>query len=259
MQNAKIVEADIVELNPTRDINHMNAILDAKLVRELVALIHQNSKNGQGVGSMTLVVHHLNNSRSQRIMWLLEELGASYEIRHYQRDAVTNLAPPELLNIHRLGKSPVIEDDGKVVFESGAIVEYICERLGGAHLVPARGTDDHIRYLEYMHFAEGSVMLPFLLQLYTSRLGDAAAPLKPRIEQQLESHFQYMEDELMPSGYFVGDGLTGADIMLSFPAEAAVFIGRAADKPKLSAYVAAIHARPAYQAALVKGGPYAYA
>ena len=208
---------------------------------------------------MTIKVHHLNNSRSQRILWLLEEIGVPYEIVKHQRDAVTNLAPPELLDIHPLGKSPVIEDNGKIIFESAAIVEYICERHGGAHLVPPRGSDDHIRYLEYMHFAEGSVMLPFLLQLYTSRLGEAAAPLKPRIDQQLESHFQYMEDELLPSGYFVGDSLTGADIMLSFPAEAAVKIGRAADKPKLTAFVAAIHARPAYQAALEKGGPYAYA
>ncbi len=208
---------------------------------------------------MTIKVHHLNNSRSQRIVWLLEEIGAPYEIVHHQRDAVTNLAPPELLNIHPLGKSPVIEDNGKIIFESAAIVEYICERHGGAHLVPPRGSEDHIRYLEYMHFAEGSVMLPFLLQIYTSRLGEAAAPLKPRIDQQLESHFKYMEDELLPSGYFVGDGLTGADIMLSFPAEAAVKIGRAADKPKLTAFVAAIQARPAYQAALAKGGPYAYA
>ena len=208
---------------------------------------------------MTIKVHHLNNSRSQRILWLLEEIGAPYEIVHHQRDAVTNLAPPELLDIHPLGKSPVIEDNGKIIFESAAIVEYICERHGGAHLIPPRGSEDHIRYLEYMHFAEGSVMLPFLLQIYTSRLGEAAAPLKPRIDQQLESHFKYMEDELLPSGYFVGDGLTGADIMLSFPAEAAVKIGRAADKPKLTAFVAAIHARPAYQAALAKGGPYAYA
>jgi glutathione S-transferase len=208
---------------------------------------------------MTLIVHHLNNSRSQRILWLLEELGTPYQIRHHSRDAVTNLAPPELLDIHPLGKSPVIEDDGKIIFESAAIVEYLCERHGGAHLVPARGTDDHIRYLEYMHFAEGSAMTPILLNLYTSRLGDAVAPLRPRIDQQLRSHFQYMEDRLLPSGWFVGDGLTGADIMMSFPAEAAVKMGLAADKPKLTTYVAAIHALPAYQAALEKGGPYAYA
>jgi glutathione S-transferase len=208
---------------------------------------------------MSIKVHHLNNSRSQRILWLLEELGAPYEIIHHQRDAVTNLAPPELCDIHPLGKSPVIEDNGKIVFESAAIVEYICERHGGAHLVPARGTDDHIRYLEWLHFAEGSAMTPILLNLYTSRLGDAAAPLRPRIDHQLQSHFQYMEDSLLPSGWFVGDSLTGADIMMSFPAEAAVKMGHAADKPTLTAYVAAIHARPTYQAALEKGGPYAYA
>lgn len=208
---------------------------------------------------MSLIVHHLNNSRSQRILWLLEELNLNYEIRHHQRDAVTNLAPPELLAVHPLGKSPVIEDNGKVIYESAAIVEYICERHGGAHLVPARGTDDHIRYLEYLHFAEGSAMTPILLNLYTARLGEAAAPLRPRIDQQLQCHFQYMEDQILPSGWFVGGALTGADIMLSFPAEAAVKMGYAADKPKLTAYVAAIHARPAYQKALEKGGPYAYA
>lgn len=208
---------------------------------------------------MSLIVHHLNNSRSQRILWLLEELNVPYQIRHHQRDAVTNLAPPELLAVHPLGKSPVIEDDGKTIYESAAIVEYICERHGGAHLVPARGTDDHIRYLEFLHFAEGSAMTPILLNLYTGRLGEAAAPLRPRIDQQLQSHFQYMEDQLRPSGWYVGDTLTGADIMLSFPAEAAAKMGYAADKPKLSAFVTAIHARPAFQKALEKGGPYAYA
>ncbi len=208
---------------------------------------------------MSIKVHHLNNSRSQRILWLLEELGAPYEIIHHQRDAVTNLAPPELCAVHPLGKSPVIEEDGKIIFESAAIVEYICERHGGANLVPARGSDDHILYLEWLHFAEGSAMTPILLNLYTSRLGDAAAPLRPRIDHQLQSHFQYMEDSLLPSGWFVGDSLTGADILMSFPAEAAVKMGYATDKPKLLAYVAAIHARPAYQTALEKGGPYAYA
>ena len=142
---------------------------------------------------MTIIVHHLNNSRSQRILWLLEELGVDYEVRLHLRDAVTNLAPPELLAIHPLGKSPVIEDDGQVVFESGAIVEYLCAQHGGGALVPAAGTPAHTRYLEWLHFAEGSAMTPILLQLYTSRLGEAAAPLQPRIAQQLESHFAYME------------------------------------------------------------------
>ena len=208
---------------------------------------------------MAIKVHHLNNSRSQRILWLLEEIGTPYEIVHHQRDTVTNLAPPELLDIHPLGKSPVIEDDGRIIYETGAIVEYICERHGGAHLVPLRGSDDHIRYLEFMHFAEGSAMTPILLNLYASRLGDAAAPLRPRIDQQLESHFAFMENQVRPSGYFIGDSLTGADIMLSFPAEAAVMSGRAADKPKLAGFVKAMQARPSYQAALEKGGPYAFA
>ena len=208
---------------------------------------------------MTLIVHHLNNSRSQRILWLLEELGLPYEIKHHARDAVTNLAPPELLAIHALGKSPMIEDNGRVIYESGAITEYLCERHGGGHLVPARGSDDHIRYLELMHFAEGSAMLPILLNLYTSRLGEAAAPLQPRIQEQLTSHFDFLDSQILPSGFLVGDGLSGADIMNSFPAEAAVKMGFAAKLPKLTAYVAMIHARPAFKAALEKGGPYNFA
>lgn len=208
---------------------------------------------------MAMIVHHLNNSRSQRILWLLEELGTPYEIRHYQRDAVTNLAPPELLAIHPLGKSPMIEDAGRIVYESGAIVEYLCERHGGEALVPPRGSDDHIRHLELMHFAEGSAMTPILLGLYTSRLGEAAAPLGPRIDQQLESHFAFMESQLSDSGHFIGNSLSAADIMLSFPAEAAVMQGRTADKPKLAAFVKSIHARPQWQTALEKGGPYFFA
>lgn len=208
---------------------------------------------------MTLKIHHLNNSRSQRILWLLEELRVDYEIVHHRRDAVTNLAPPELLDVHPLGKSPVIDDNGLIVTESAAIVEYLCERHGGAHLVPARESDDHVRYLEWLHFAEGSAMTPILLNLYTARLGDGAATLRPRIDQQLESHFRYIEDCLQPSGWLVGDRLTGADIMVSFPAEAAVKMGWAADKPKLTAYVERIHALPAWKAALEKGGSYAYA
>lgn len=205
---------------------------------------------------MSLIVHHLNNSRSQRIIWLMEELGLDYELRVHQRDAVTNLAPPELLAIHPLGKSPLLEDNGRVIQESAAICEYLCERHGGGHLVPARGSDDHVSYLEWMHFAEGSAMTPILLNLYTSRLGDAAAPLHPRINEQLESHFAFMESQLRPSGFFVGDSLTAADIMMSFPAEAAVMQGRAADKPKLTAFVKWVHDRPAWQVAREKGGAY---
>lgn len=205
---------------------------------------------------MSLTVHHLNNSRSQRILWLLEEIGAPYAIKRYERDATTNLAPPELMAVHPLGKSPMLEDDGRVIIESGAITEYLCDRHGGAHLVPTRGTDDHISHLEYMHFAEGSAMTPVLLRLYTSRLGDAAAPLAPRISEQLNAHFSFMESRVNDSGHFIGDALSAADIMLSFPAEIAVMQGMSERYPKLAAFVAACHARPAWQAAREKGGAY---
>jgi glutathione S-transferase len=205
---------------------------------------------------VTITVHHLNNSRSQRILWLLEELSIPYEITHYQRDAVTNLAPPELLAVHPLGKSPMIEENGRVIIESGAIVEYLCERHGGAALVPERGTDAHVRHLELMHFAEGSAMTPILLALYTSRLGEAADPIMPRINEQLDAHFDFMNSELRASGHFIGDSLSAVDIMLSFPAEVAAMQGRTATRPKLGAFVAWVQARPAYQRALEKGGPY---
>lgn len=212
---------------------------------------------------MSLIVHHLNNSRSQRILWLLEELGAPYEIKHYQRDAVTNLAPPELKAIHPLGKSPLLEvpDDsasggrGRVIQESGAIAEYLCENHDGEALVPARGTDDHVRHLELIHFAEGSAMTPIILNLYLSRLGDAVAAVKPRIDEQLDAHFAYLDGEVNDAGHFIGDRLSAADIMLSFPAEVAAMNG-AARYPKLAAFVSAMHARPAWQAAREKGGAY---
>ena len=181
------------------------------------------------------------------------------EFFHHQRGALTTLSPRSLRAIRPLGRSRLIEDDGNVIYDAGASGEYLGERLGGGHFVPARGSDDHIRYLEYLHFAEGSVMTPILLNLYVGRLGEAGAPLHPRIDEQLESHFGFMEDRLLPSGWFVGETLTGADFMMSFPAEAAVKSGRAADKPKLTAYVERIHARPQWQAALAKGGPYAFA
>ena len=205
---------------------------------------------------MTLTVHHLNNSRSQRILWTLEELGVPYEIKHYQRDAVTNLAPPELKAIHPLGKSPLLEDDGILIEESGAIVQYLLDAYGEGRFQPEPGSKDALRHLQFMHFAEGSAMTPILLQLYTSRLGDAAAPLQPRIQEQLSSHFAYLENELSPSGHFIGDDWTGADFMLSFPAEIAVMQGQGAAYPKLSAFVAAAHARPAWQIAREKGGAY---
>lgn len=184
-----------------------------------------------------LVVHHLDNSRSQRILWLLEELEVSYEINFYVRDKITNLAPPELLEIHPLGKSPVITDNGRTIYESGAIVEYLCDKYSSQlNMVPSRGTDDYIRHLEFMHFAEGSAMTPILLNLYTSRLGESAAPLMPRIIQQLNSHFSFMESQLNDSGYFIGNSLSAADIMLSFPAEIAVMQNQS-QYPKLHQFV----------------------
>jgi glutathione S-transferase len=205
---------------------------------------------------MSLIVHHLNNSRSQRILWLLEEIGAPYDIKFYDRDPVTNLAPPELLAVHPLGKSPVLEDAGRIIIESAAIAEYICDYHGGEKLVPPRGTDDHVRHLQWMHFAEGSAMTPILLRIYTARLGEAAAPLEARITQQLDSHFAYMENAVSEDGHFVGDNLTAADIMLSFPAEIAIMQGLAQRFPKLANFVNACHDRPAWRRARERGGAY---
>jgi glutathione S-transferase len=205
-----------------------------------------------------ITLHHLNNSRSQRILWLLEELDLPYALKTHQRDAVSNLAPASLIARHPLGKSPMIEDDGLMITESGAIVEYLCAKHG-PHMVPARESQAYVSHLELMHFAEGSAMTPILLNLYISKLGEAGAPLMPRIAQQLESHFTYMETLLRPSGHFVLDELSAADIMLSFPAEIAVLQGYRDQLPKLAAYVDHIHARPAYRRAIEKGGPYAFA
>ena len=204
------------------------------------------------------IVHHLNNSRSQRILWLLEELEIDYQLRRYERDPVTNLAPSELASVHPLGKSPVLEENGRKIAESGAIVEYVCNQFG-RHLLPRKGSDVAITHMELMHFAEGSAMTPILLQLYTGRLGSAGEPLKPRIEQQLDSHFQFMEHMLRPSGHFVLDDLSAADIMLSFPAEIAVKQDGGKRYPKLAAFVQAMHERPAWQRALERGGTYRFA
>lgn len=204
-----------------------------------------------------ITVHHLNNSRSQRILWLLEELEVPYNLEIHQRDAVSNLAPPSLIALHPLGKSPMIDVDGRMITESGAIVEYLCARHG-PHMVPDIETDAHIRHLELMHFAEGSAMIPILLNLYVSKLGDAGDPLSPRIKHQLASHFDYMEGMLRPSGYFVGDDLTAADIMLSFPAEIAVRQDRGNTFPKLAKFVAHIQSRPAYKRGIKKGGEYQF-
>lgn len=203
---------------------------------------------------MTIRVHHLNQSRSQRIVWLLEELGLPYEIVRYQRDAVTNFAPPELKKIHPLGKSPLVEDDGQLIEESGAIVQYLCDRYGDGRLQPAPGSPAALRHLQLMHFAEGSAMLPLLLRIYVSRLGEGGAPLHERIDEQVTSYFDYLESILLPSGYFIGDGLTAADIMLSFPVILATRQPESQRWPKLKAFVDNIKARPAWQRAQEQTG-----
>ena len=203
-----------------------------------------------------ITVHHLNNSRSQRILWLCEELGIGYDINPYMRDAATNLAPPELKAVHPLGKSPVIEDGTLKVAESGAIVDYLIRTYGNGALAPAPGTALHETYLEWLHFAEGSAMLPFLLALYTSRLGDAAEPLKPRIQEQIGAHVAHFSNELGTSDWLVGNTLSGADFMMSFVAEIAVAQGMGAHFPAILAYVKRLQARPAWQAVKNKTAPY---
>jgi len=203
-------------------------------------------------------VHHLNNSRSQRILWLLEELALPYEIIPYQRDPVTRLAPPALKAIHALGKSPVIRDNGLVVAESGTIVEYLVGKYGNGRLAPVRdfNSPDYIAYLHWLHFAEGSAMLPLLLKLYVGRLKEAAAPLSPRIESELRNHFNYMSAALGTRDYFVGDAFTAADIQLSFVLDAGASRGPLKDYPNLVRLHERLKARPAYQRALTRGGPY---
>lgn len=204
-------------------------------------------------------VHHLNNSRSQRILWLLEELGQDYEIVKYQRDATTNLAPPELEKIHPLGKSPVLEDDGVKIHETGAIVEYLVNKFDDGTLAPTDCSSAlYTRYSEWLHYAEGSAMLPILLKLYVSRLAEAGAPLHPRIASEFKNHFSYVSQSLK-NNYLLGDKLSAADIIMSFPLEAANRGGALAAFPNLQDYVARFQALPAYQRALEKGGTYAFA
>ena len=176
---------------------------------------------------MTVTVHHLNNSRSQRILWLLEELGAEYELVAYQRDSETNLAPAELKQAHPLGKSPVIEDDGLMISESGAIIQYLCERHGGESWLPAPDGEEHIRHLEWMQFGESSFFVPVMLKIYAGRLGEAAAPLMPRVDEQLAAHIDFAEQNISDELHFVGCDWSAADVMMSFPAEIAVMQGYA--------------------------------
>ncbi|CAN5240139.1 glutathione S-transferase [soil metagenome] len=202
-----------------------------------------------------LTVHHLNESRSQRILWLLEELSVPYDIKFYQRDPQTRLAPPELKAVHPLGKSPVITDNGETIIESGAIVDYIIRKYGNGRLQPAPNSPEYTPYVEWLHYAEGSAMLPLLLKLYTGRLGEGGAPLQPRIDSEIANHLGYIDNALAGREYLLGD-LTGADIQLSFVGEIAGAFGQRANHPNMDAWVKRFQARPAYKAALERGGPY---
>ena len=217
-----------------------------------------------------LIVHHLENSRSQRVLWLLEELGVPYEVKRYARDKNTMLAPPELRAIHPLGKSPVVTDGDTVMAESGAIVEQLIERYGDGRFIPVAGTPERLRYTYWMHYAEGSAMSPLLLKLIFMRMPKAPAPffVKPIVrsiankvmstfvDPQLALHAKYIEGELAKSEWFAGSELTGADIQMSFPLEGLTARGNLDHAPRITAFLAKIHARPAYRRALEKGGPY---
>lgn len=205
-----------------------------------------------------LTVHHLNDSRSQRVLWLLEELELDYTIAFYKRDADTSLAPPELAAVHPLGKSPVLTDGENTVIESGAIIDYILRRHGGGRLLPAAGTRSHEEYLQWLHYSEGSAMLPLMLRMYTSRLPDGGEALQPRISEELERHLGYMNGALEGADWFVDNTLTGADIQLSFVAEIAPLLHPSGSFPNLEAFRVRFQARPAYQRALQKGGAYSY-
>jgi len=202
-----------------------------------------------------LVVHHLNNSRSQRVLWLLEELGLDYKLVHHQRNPETNLAPESLEAIHPLGKAPLVEDGDRQLVESGAILDYIVRRYGDGRLAPDPESPEYVDYLELMHYAEGSAMLPLMLRLYVGRLGDAGQPLHPRIQSEIERHIGYLEKRLDGRDYFVGDDLTAADVQLSFVIQAARLLGGLDKYPNLAAFLTRVTARPAYQRALEKGGP----
>ncbi|WP_420474371.1 glutathione S-transferase family protein [Noviherbaspirillum sp. ST9] len=218
-----------------------------------------------------IIVHHLNNSRSQRVLWLLEELGLDYEIKRYERDPKTMLAPPDLREVHPLGKSPVITDEGLTIAESGAIIEYLVDRYGNGRLSPAHGTPERLRYTYWMHYAEGSAMPPLLLKLVFDRIEKGPMPfiVKPVakaiaqrakrsfIEPQINRHLDYLENEIGHTKWFAGKSFSAADIQMSFPLEAAAARGGLnATRPKLMDFLDRIHKRPAYKRALERGGAY---
>ena len=208
-----------------------------------------------------IIVHHLENSRSQRVLWMLEELGLPYQVKRYERNKTTMLAPPELKQVHPLGKSPVIEDTdgGHVIAETGAIVEYRVEKADGRLGAPAH-RDSALRYRFWLHYAEGSLMPPLLLKLVLSKVPLMGKPAMKRIQPMIDVHLDYVESELKQRPWFAGDAMTAADIMMSFPLEAARSrAGLDTARPATIAWLEKVHARPAYQAALAQGGPYASA
>jgi glutathione S-transferase len=216
-----------------------------------------------------LTVHHLNNSRSQRVLWLLEELGVSYEIKYYQRGADLR-APAELRAIHPLGKSPVVTDNGNAIAESGAIVEYVVGTYGNGRLIPPAGTPERLRYTYWLHYAEGSAMSPLLQKLLFTLLPQrapflmrpvvgavAGQVLRTVVNPALAQHMNFWEGELGKSAWFAGNDFTAADIQMSFPLEAAATrAGLEIGHPRAMAFLERIHGRPAYQRALERGGPY---
>jgi glutathione S-transferase len=206
-----------------------------------------------------LTLHHLNDSRSQRILWLLEELGTPYEMKRYQRDATTRLAPPELTAVHPLGKSPVITDGAIKIAESGAIVDYLIRTYGKGAMMPAMGTPDYEAYNEWLHYSEGSAMLPLMLNLYVSRLKEAGAPLHPRIDSETANHLGFVDGALKSREFFIGNSLTGADIQMSFVGEMAKVFNKLGSYSNLGAWLTRMHARPAFQRSVEKGGAYRFA
>ena len=217
-------------------------------------------------------IHHLEDSRSQRILWLLEELGLDYEVIRYERDPETRLAPDALRTVHPLGKSPILEEDDIIVAETGAIIEYVIETHGGGRLKPAKGTPEARAWTYWMHYAEGSAMPPLLMKLVFQMLPqNANALVRPMvkaiasrtqdsfIDPRVREHVEFWDSSLAPTGWFAGDAFTAADIIMSFPLEAAADRSIAGQYPNISGFLTRIHERPAYQRALERGGPYAYA
>ena len=244
--------------------------ISAGATRRALAGLPASAIPTQGRAPM-ITVHHLNNSRSQRVVWLLEELGLAYEIKRYERDRKTMRAPATLRAVHPLGKSPVVTDGALTLAESGAIIEYLTDRYGDGRLAPAAGTPERLRYAYWLHYAEGSLMPPLLMKLVFDRVAAAPMPFFVRpiarriaeramtsfIGPEITLHLDYLEGELGRNTWFAGGEFTAADVQMSFPLEAAVARGGLGpNRPKLTAFVERIHGRPAYQRALERGGAY---